>query len=77
MRTTHVVNTLHVSSFACARPAMSTLNPYWPLCPLTLSCCRMSLGRLRVTALVRFAMCVHREGVPADVWCVICEVCRL
>ena len=31
-----------------------------------------SLGRLRVyaLALVCSVLCVHREGVPVDVWCV-------
>ena len=33
----------------------------------TLSWPQMSLGRLRGTVLVRCALCVRREGVPADV----------
>ena len=35
---------------------------------VTLSLPLTSVGRLRVTVLVRCAVCVHRELVPVDVW---------
>ena len=46
----------HVHSRCCAVVFTSS----WPL---------MSVGRLRVTVLVRCVLCVHREGVPVDMWC--------
>ena len=50
----------------------SRRNPFaallWSLC--------LGLGCAWDTVLVRCTSCVHREGEPADVWCVRCQVYR-